>query len=180
MITSSLFTSPWHRQGRLRILSAIALAAACLTSTVAWANEILPFAGAAGGIVCKNWTKMRASAAKVRSRARRRSRMKYCRTNFILETSAESWILGFMSGTQIDFRATTAKESIFCETNDRDIIHRTDLFCKANPESLILQAAAIVSSDLMRKKAEAVQRALDYKQGGFVPDVTCWPSEQPD
>jgi hypothetical protein len=154
------------------------LAAACLTSSVASAEEILPFAGAAGGIVCKNWTEMRASVAKVRSRAPEVSHED--RTNFILETSAESWILGFMSGTQIDFRATTAKESIFCETNDRDIIHRTDLFCKANPESLILQAAAIVSSDLMRKKAEAVQRALDYKQGGFVPDVTCWPSEQPD
>jgi hypothetical protein len=106
--------------------------------------------------------------------------MRSCASLWGLETSAEDWILGFMSGTQSQFGATTAKESIFCETNDRDIINRIDLFCKANPQSFIVQAAMIVSADLMRKKAEAVKRALEYQRGGFVPDVSCWPSEQPD
>jgi hypothetical protein len=163
----------------MKMLSAIALAATCLTGTVASpAEERPPFVGGGGAFVCRNWTAIRASAARVLSRAQDVSDED--RTNLIVETKVEDWILGFMSGTEAQSGAATAKESIFCETNDRDIIHRIDLFCKANPESYIVQAALIVSADLMEKKGEAVRRALEYQRGGFVPDVSCWPDEKPD
>jgi hypothetical protein len=162
----------------MKMLSAIALASTCLTCVASPAEERPPFVGGAGALVCGNWTAIRASAARVRSRAPDISDED--KANLILVTSAEDWILGFVSGTQTQFGATTAKESIFCETNDRDIIHRIDLFCKANPKPFIVQAAMTVSGDLMHKKAEAVKRALEHQRNGFVPDVSCWPDEQPD
>jgi hypothetical protein len=92
---------------------------------------------------------------------------------------AEQWVLGFISAHE-GSDARNATESIFCETNDRDVIRRVDSYCRSNKRSFVIQGALIVTSDLMREKAATVLQALQYKQKGLLPPVACWPAAPPD
>ena len=116
-----------------RFAAAISVAVLWNASAVAQTSgeERPPFVGGGGGFVCKDWRTIRNSAARVRSH---QSDLDRDKDNFVLEYGIEQWILGFVSATTINLEsgAKSARETMFCETNDRDIIRRGTYFVSKN------------------------------------------------
>ena len=128
------------------------------------------FLGGAGATRCEKWSESRNAEARL-SRAPTKDNASGAALSFGLK----SWVLGYITGLSsgTDSGAAAIEQTILCETNESDVLRRIDGFCRANPDALLVQAAALVSADIMRAKASRIERALENAMRGLNVDVSC-------
>jgi len=116
----------------------IALLAAILAASQALAETQQDFVGGAGATRCDTWLKERAQNAS------------------ILSLGMEGWVLGFVSGVNIG----SPVRGFITNVSEDDVYSRVDFYCREHPTEILFQAARAATADLMRARAQAIEKQM--------------------
>jgi hypothetical protein len=115
------------------------------------------FLGGAGAVLCEDWSRARKQNEEYRRDANAKPP--------ILAFGLEAWVLGFVSGTAHGSGSAGPGVPNFLtdpssDVTDDDVLIRTDVYCRAHKDAYLVQAALIVSADLIGAQADRMAERL--------------------